>query len=53
MNVVRRMFAKQTTNWSKIDKASTSTATERCEPPRASTDGGGSLRIRRVIEHTG
>lgn len=41
------MFTKQTTNRSKKDNVSTSTPTERCEPLRASTGGGGSLRRRR------
>ena len=46
------MFAKQTTNQSKKDKASTSTATERCEPPRVSTGGGDWLRRRRESSAT-
>ncbi|KAM7478373.1 hypothetical protein LguiA_026586 [Lonicera macranthoides] len=49
MDVVRRMFGNKTTNRSKKNRASasTSTPTERCEPPRASTGGGSSLRRRR------
>ncbi|KAM7488768.1 hypothetical protein LguiB_026252 [Lonicera macranthoides] len=49
MDVVHRMFGNKTTNQSKKDRASasTSTPTERCEPPRASTGGGSLLRRRR------
>ena len=47
MDVVRRMFAKQTARKSKKHNASTSTPSEMCEPPRASTGGGGSVGRRR------
>ena len=47
MDVVRWMFAKQITSKIKKHNPSTSTPSERCELPRVSTGGGGSVRRRR------